>query len=76
MEKLHQLKNDPVVAYYFHTVLKYSIKNQVQEFMEIINNKMIYPENHPYRYLRKCPYCHLIWFKVIGCDDITCGNRV
>ena len=37
---------------------------------------MIYPENHPYRCLRKCPHCGIIWLKVIGCDDITCGNRV
>ena len=37
---------------------------------------MVYPEDHPYRSLRRCPYCRTIWFKVIGCDDTHCGNRV
>jgi len=26
--------------------------------------------------LKKCPYCHLVWVKVEGCDgETTCGNR-
>lgn len=61
MERLHQKQNDPVEAYYFHTVLKNSIRNQLQELIELIDKKMKYPENHPYRTLRKCEKCGLIW---------------
>lgn len=30
---------------------------------------MKYPLEHPFRKLRKCPHCGVIWFKPIGCDD-------
>ena len=36
---------------------------------------MVYPEDHPYRSLRRCPYCRTIWFKVIGCDNTEYGMR-
>ena len=37
---------------------------------------MVFPENHPYRLLRRCPNCRTIWLKVYGCDDTYCGRRL
>ena len=43
----------------------------------MINKMMIYPEDHPFRLLRRCPYCSTIWFKAIGCDkDTYCGRKL
>ena len=36
---------------------------------------MIYQEDHPFRLLRRCPYCSTIWYKAIGCDKDTYGGR-
>ena len=38
---------------------------------------MIYPEDHPFRLLRRCPFCSTIWYKAIGCDKSThCGKKI
>ncbi|KAM3131514.1 hypothetical protein pb186bvf_016444 [Paramecium bursaria] len=76
MSELDQINKDPVKAYYYHTVLKHSIGDQVQELQNMVNQKMKYPEDHPFRQLRRCPHCGTIWLKVAGCNkDIFCGNR-
>lgn len=31
--------------------------------------------NHCYNYIKQCPFCGVVWFKVSGCDgETTCGN--
>lgn len=37
MIELEEIKKDPVKAYYYHTVLKYSISEQVQELLNLVN---------------------------------------
>ena len=46
-------------------------KNKVESQYEIkINNY-----NGEFNKFKKCPHCGLIWFKVKGCDSMTCGRR-
>ena len=46
-------------------------KKKVESQIEIkINNY-----NNEYNRFKKCPHCGEIWFKIIGCDKLRCGNR-
>ena len=46
-------------------------KKKIESNIEIkINNY-----NNEYNKFKKCPHCGLIWFKVKGCDSVTCGRR-
>jgi len=31
--------------------------------------------NGEFNRFKKCPHCGIIWFKIIGCNNIVCGNR-
>ena len=31
--------------------------------------------NGEYNRFKKCPHCGIIWFKIIGCNSVVCGNR-
>ena len=37
---------------------------------------MMFPEDHPFRLLRRCSKCDTIWLRVIGCTDTYCGSRL
>lgn len=32
-------------------------------------------EYHIYNFIKQCPHCGLVWYKVLGCDNETyCGE--
>lgn len=36
---------------------------------------MITYKYHVYNFIKQCPYCGLVWYKVLGCDTLTyCGE--
>ena len=49
------------------------------EFVERVVSFMSYnlfDNQDPRNLIKRCPHCHLIWFKTEGCDGITsCGNN-
>ena len=46
-------------------------RKDIENFIEVkINNY-----TNEYNKFKKCPYCGQIWFKIIGCDHMVCGNR-
>lgn len=48
-----------------------AFRKNVEKYIEIkINNY-----NGEYNKFKKCPHCGQIWFKIIGCDNMVCGNR-
>ena len=75
MDILLEKLKDPILSYYYYYIVKYHIKDMVTNLTKEINKRMIYPEDHPFRMLRRCPKCNTIWLKVIGCDNY-CGNRL
>ena len=54
------------------------IQNKFEDFRKDIENFIevkINNYNNEYNKFKKCPYCGQIWFKIIGCDNMVCGNR-
>ncbi len=54
------------------------IYEKFQEFKEKVEKQYeikINNYNGEFNKFKKCPHCGLIWFKVKGCDSMTCGRR-
>ena len=55
-----------------------TIFNEFDEFRKKIESQIEIKSsnyNGEYNRFKKCPHCGQIWFKVIGCDSVVCGNR-
>ena len=55
-----------------------AIKDKYEDFrkrIEKIVEVKINNYNGDYNKFKKCPHCGQIWFKIIGCDEMVCGNR-
>ena len=46
-------------------------RKNIEKDIEIKNGNY----NNEYNKFKKCPYCKQIWFKIIGCNSMTCGSR-
>ncbi|CAD8097347.1 unnamed protein product [Paramecium sonneborni] len=65
------------VRYLYHIYLKKELRLDIEKVIQKTQEKMKQSQNHCYNWIRQCPYCGLVWIKVIGCDtETTCGNRV
>lgn len=54
------------------------IYDKYEEFKKKVESKIeiqINNYNGEYNKFKKYPHCGLIWFKVKGCDNMTCGRR-
>ena len=54
------------------------IYNKFEEFRKNVEKDIeikINNYNGEYNKFKKCPHCGEIWFKIIGCDNMVCGNR-
>ena len=54
------------------------IFNEFDEFRKKIESQIEIKSsdyNGEYNRFKKCPHCGIIWFKIIGCNSIICGNR-
>ena len=52
--------------------------NEFNEFRKKIESQIEIKSsnyNGEYNRFKKCPHCGIIWFKIIGCNSIICGNR-
>ena len=55
-----------------------TIFNEFDEFRKKIESQIEIKSsnyNGEYNRFKKCPHCGQIWFKVIGCNSVVCGNR-
>ena len=55
-----------------------AIRNKFEDFrknIEKILEVKISNYNNEFNKFKKCNYCGQIWFKIIGCDNMTCGQR-
>ena len=55
-----------------------NIFNEFNEFRKSIESQIKIDStsyNGEYNRFKKCPHCGTIWFKVIGCNEVKCGNR-
>jgi len=55
-----------------------NIFNEFNEFRKSIESQIEIEStnyNREYNRFKKCPYCGTIWFKIIGCNEVVCGNR-
>ncbi|CAD8209379.1 unnamed protein product [Paramecium pentaurelia] len=63
-------------TYLAHTKLKAEIMGYLEQVIQIAQKKMQTYKYHVYNYIKQCPYCGLIWFKVAGCENLTrCGEQ-
>ena len=54
------------------------IFNEFDNFRKLIEKQIEVKSsnyNGEYNRFKKCPHCGIIWFKVIGCNSVVCGNR-
>ncbi|KAL4485034.1 hypothetical protein ABPG72_014554 [Tetrahymena utriculariae] len=64
--------------YMHHLELKSYFAPIVEKIRKAASQNMSYSllnPQAPQNLLKKCPNCGLIWLKVVGCDNTTCGNR-
>ena len=55
-----------------------AIRNKFEDFrknIEKILEVKISNYNNEFNKFKKCNHCGQIWFKIIGCDNMTCGQR-
>jgi len=55
-----------------------NIFNEFNEFRKSIESQIEIEStsyNKEYNRFKKCPHCGIIWFKIIGCNEVVCGNR-
>jgi len=55
-----------------------NIFNEFNEFRKSIESQIEIKStsyNREYNKFKKCPHCGTIWFKIIGCNEVVCGNR-
>ncbi len=65
--------------YCLHIKLQKKIVQMCEDFKEAIIPYMSYSPSDPIdprNLYKKCPYCQLVWVKVVGCDNVTCGDSV
>ena len=61
-------------------VLQFSNKlyEDFSDFRKYVESKLeikLNNYNGEFNKFKKCPYCGLVWFKVVGCDSVQCGKR-
>ncbi|CAD8170805.1 unnamed protein product [Paramecium octaurelia] len=65
------------IRYLYHIYLKKELQMDLEQVIKKAQAKMKQSQNHCFNWIKQCPYCGLVWIKVIGCDsETTCGNRV
>ncbi|CAD8085603.1 unnamed protein product [Paramecium sonneborni] len=65
------------IQYLNHIYLKKEISYDLERVIMEAQKKMKESKNHCFNWIKQCPFCGLVWIKVIGCDnETTCGNRV
>lgn len=55
-----------------------ALQNKFEDFRKNVENDLevkIASYNGDYNKFKKCPHCGEIWFKIIGCDNMVCGQR-
>ena len=65
------------IRYLHHIYLKKEIRLDLDSVIQEAQKKMKESNKHCFNWIKQCPYCGLVWIKVVGCDsETTCGNRV
>ncbi|CAK69183.1 unnamed protein product (macronuclear) [Paramecium tetraurelia] len=65
------------VRYLHHIYLKKELRLDLEQVIKKAQSKMKESQIHCFNWIKQCPYCGLVWIKVVGCDnETTCGNRV
>ncbi|CAD8077126.1 unnamed protein product [Paramecium primaurelia] len=65
------------IRYLYHIYLKKEIRLDLEQVIKKAQSKMKESQNHCFNWIKQCPYCGLVWIKVVGCEyETTCGNRV
>jgi hypothetical protein len=67
-------------SYYLYFDLKKNIIEKCENFFDnFIKSNMSYNPNNPCdprNLYKRCPHCKLVWYKVTGCNNVTCGTRL